>query len=1314
MRIKRVEIVGFKSFVEKTSITFQDPITAIVGPNGCGKSNIVDAIRWVMGEQSAKHLRGRAMEDVIFAGSESRGPAGLAEVSLTFDGQDLRADAAPGGVPWGAVGPAEIVVTRRLFRDGESEYLLNGVPSRLRDVVEFFLGTGIGSKAYAIIEQGRIGFIVSSRPEERRGLIDEAAGITKYKVKKKAAERRIESTRQHLLRVSDIIAEIEGRLRSLRLQAAKAERYKRYKAELRDLDLWSASQRYLGHLAEEKSVTAQIEELRQTHGDQSRALEVEEAAVDVERLAVSEEMNELAVAKEDLFSLFNKAQLGSQRAQYQEDEADKITARADAERREVEGLVVRRDESVRGIAEIEGQLAQLDEDAAASHGQFEEKGAAHEEVRRQLAESRTALDRAHNEVAGSRTRIARNESEQSAATARREDLRARLETIAAEDDGAAEAAAARLQDAEALRASLDQMEVRRGELTALKKEAEAQLVVLRGEVSRGELELETMREESHRRRSRLGSLREIQDRYESFHKGVRAIMQNRRDLEVQGQTSGIKGVVADIVQPPPELEAAVEAVLGDRLGNIIVESHDVGVEAIEFLKAKSEGRSSFIPVDLRSFERQVAADPLAAMAPVGMAAGAGGVARDASGGGVMVDPPSIPVYMPAISELGPDDPTSPGVEPDLLAECATPPTAAGGVDASGDARTKGGGGAFTSHAVWPTGEGVRGPLLDLIGYDRHFDRVATFLLGDVVVVENLKRALELWRETQTTKTIVTLDGEVVDPHGVVTGGSRESSVGVLEQKREIRELEQIVAKLETDYQDSMARHVTAKQNLADVTRRIEELTADLRADEVALVSQRKDFDRATDDYRRLETRRRQLRVESENLGRNLADAEGRIETAAAALLADNELLASAETRVTELRTTTLELAERLEVLSGELTTLKVLAAQAADRRNHARQTLERLRREAEDHRVRMERLETNIGEGLARVETLREEAATLREEAGLQQAEAEERARAHAERQGAVEERNGTLSRREADLRTARTEVARMAQTLSRLDLRCQEVTLRRTSLADQMSGRYPDVALADVVSDYHLRPPVADVEEKRMSELRGLIDRMGEINLTAIEESEESQKRFDFLSTQKADLESAIGQLEAAIDKINRASRKRFRETYDAVNAKFQEVYPRMFGGGRAHLRLIDETGDLLETGVDIVANPPGKKIAQNIELLSGGEKALTAVSLLFAIFLVKPSPFCVLDEVDAPLDEANVGRFNEMVRAMTDRSQFIIISHNRRTMEIADRLCGITMEEPGVSKLVGVNMRPGADGRRAKASVLTQSSEVPPPAQA
>ncbi len=1236
MKIKRIEICGFKSFVDKTAISFPDAITSIVGPNGCGKSNVVDAIRWVMGEQSAKHLRGRAMEDVIFSGSESRGPAGLAEVSLTFDARGMASDVAPDGVPWGAVGPEEIVVTRRLHRDGESEYLLNGVPSRLRDVVEFFLGTGVGSKAYAIIEQGRIGFIVSSRPEDRRGLIDEAAGITKYKTKKRAAERRMESTRHHLLRVSDIVGEIEGRLRSLRLQAQKAERYKRYKGELKDLDLWSSAQRFLGHLAEEKSLAAELEVVRGQRESVSGTLEVEETSIEAERLSVTEEAHELASAKDELFALSNKAQLGMQRAQHGDDEASQLLARAEAARREIAELTARATEQAAAIEELDGQLARFEEDAQASQGAYSEKEAEHESLRAALGDARRELDGALSELGAARARIARNEAERAAAEQRRDDLAMRIEGLVAEESTAAERVTALTADDEGLRASLTAVRARRDDRTTRKQAAAEHATSLKGDVARGELELETLREEAHRRRSRLASLSEIQNRYESFQKGVRAIMQHRESLSASGH-DGIRGVVADIVQPPPDLETAVEAVLGDRLGNIIVESHEVGLEAIEFLKKKSEGRSSFIPVGLRG----TAPFPMA-MAP------AGEVVYDATGG-AMVASASAPVYMPM---------------PDASA--------------------------------WPTGEGVRGPLLDLIGYDRQYDKIATYLMGDVVVVENLRRALELWRETKTTKTIVTLEGEVIDPQGVVTGGAKESAVaGVLEQKREIRELEEIVARLEADTQDALARHVGKKQQLADITAELDQLSAELRTDEMELFGQQKDLDRATEELRRFEYRRAQLETQVADLGRSRQDAERRAETAQEALAVDAVVAETAAERGDELRAHTTELGAQLDGVVATLTALKVAAAQAEDRRRNALAMIARLRAERSEHQARAERLGQTISDETARAETLRADALSLRDEASLWQAEAEARARAHHERQDALEDRQTRLAQREAELRVTRADDTRLAQTLNRLELRHQEVALKRTSLEEHVSDRYRDVTLADVVQDFHLRPLFSDVEEERAKELRGLIERMGEINLTAIEESEELQARFDFLTTQRADLESAISQLEMAIEKINRASRKRFRETFDAVNDKFKEVFPRMFGGGHAHLSLTDD-GDLLETGIEIIANPPGKKISQNIELLSGGEKALTAVSLLFAIFLIKPSPFCVLDEVDAPLDEANVGRFNQAVREMTDRSQFIIITHNRRTMEIADRLCGITMEEPGVSKLVAVNLRGSKSAKR------------------
>ena len=402
-----------------------------------------------------------------------------------------------------------------------------------------------------------------------------------------------------------------------------------------------------------------------------------------------------------------------------------------------------------------------------------------------------------------------------------------------------------------------------------------------------------------------------------------------------------------------------------------------------------------------------------------------------------------------------------------------------------------------------------------------------------------------------------------------------------------------------------------------------------------------------------------------------------------------ESVARGENTAEELRSRVAALVEKSDGLLGELSTVKIAAAQAGDRMRAAHETVGRLRREIAEHETKRAQLAEVAAADLARAEALRAEAEALRGEASALQDELTERSRSFTEQQGAVEERSGLLARRDAELKALRANVGRLAQELSALDLRCQQTAMRLQALDEQVRERHLDVVrVADVVADFHLRGLSGEAEDGRIRELRGLVERMGEVNLMAITESAELEQRYDFLTTQKADLESAMSRLETAINKINLASRRRFREVFDTVNAKFQEVFPHLFGGGKAYLALTDES-DLLETGVEIVANPPGKKMMQNLELLSGGEKALTAVSLLFAIFLVKPSPFCVLDEVDAPLDEANVGRFNHAVREMTDQAQFIIVTHNQRTMEIADRLCGITMEESGVSKLVAVKLR-------------------------
>ena len=697
--------------------------------------------------------------------------------------------------------------------------------------------------------------------------------------------------------------------------------------------------------------------------------------------------------------------------------------------------------------------------------------------------------------------------------------------------------------------------------------------------------------------------------------------------------------MADIVQPPPELETAVEAVLGERLGNIIVESHEVGVEAIEFLKSQSEGRSSFIPLTLRGAD------------VVGRR-----VVYDASGGVERREP--VPV---------------PGGLAQRRRACA-------------------------------------GPMLELIGYDRQYDRVAAYLLGDVLVVEDLRRALELWRETRTDKTIVTLDGEVIDPqrrgHRRLARVARWPACSA-RSARSASSRRSWRASTPT-YEAALERHVAPSSSWrrsAPSSRRSSRRSGATRW--TGSATRRTSTGPAARREQHWRQRRNQLAASAASR-RPSADARTSAleRRRARRWTRERRRRGEAEALRPGCAAETEALAERVDALVAELTTLKIAASQADERRAHgARDAGAPARASATEQESRRGAAgDVRRPRTRARAETLRADADRLREEAALWPGRGRgARARSTAERAG---RRRGAQRR---CCRAARPICARLATSVNRLaqraGARCSCAArrrgLRRSSLEEQVADRYRDVRLAEVVYDYHLRPPAGDEEEARMKELRGLIERMGEINLTAIEESEELQKRFDFLTAQKADLESAIGQLETAIEKINQASRKLVPRGLRRGQRQVPGGLPALFGGGKAQPAADRRRATCSRPASRSSPSRPGKKIMQNIELLSGGEKALTAVSLIFAIFLIKPSPFCVLDEVDAPLDEANVGRFNQLVREMTDRSQFILITHNRRTMEIADRLYGVTMEEPGVSKLVAVNLRSSRKdgGRRHRA---------------
>jgi len=1303
MRIKRIEIIGFKSFCDRTVLNFTDPITGVVGPNGCGKSNIVDAIRWCMGEQSAKHLRGKAMDDVIFAGSDSRGPASMAEVSLTFEDvgfseetlrlalhdqddastaglspeeaavtaesgtEDVEPSAGPEAVEAGepaeaegadaaadatvqvqaddsaaeASAPAsaepaepappsaseevaemladkppaidfaqysEVTISRRLFRDGTSNYYLNKTPCRLRDITDFFLGTGVGTKAYSIIEQGRVGMIVSSRPQDRRHIIDEAAGITKFKTKKKAAERKLEQTRQNLLRVSDIVTELAKRLGTLRRQAQKAERYRRYKAEVKDIELTMATQKYLEYGVEEKMLAGNLASVRAELEKARAEYDARDANVVAERAELSIEERRLSQLQEEVWELENRLKLSENKIEYQRREAGELDERAKSATTEIAGLKERRQQGAEELERVQAELGGLSDEVEAARQTAVEREQAAREARELLAEAQRGLEAARGKLAEARADLARAVSQKDSLGRRREDAEARLARVTEETEVGNARARELDKQIRGLSDKLSGLKQTRLDLGARKEDFERQLGELEDTASRCEAEVETLRTELHRRRSRLQSLKEIHDKYEGFARGTRTVMQASAEVLGAEGREHIRGLVADYVDAPANLEIAVEAALGDRLGGILVDSHEVGAKAIEYLKTKSAGRSAFVPF----------ADP-------GTIDASGGIAYEDRSSGV----------------------------------------------ASDTAR-----------------EGVLGSMVDLVRFESGFDKVARNLLGECLVVESLGRAIEL-HQSGARETLVTLDGDVVDSRGVVFGGSRDAQgAGVLAQKREIRELEEIVAGLETDLTDATVRLTTSKQQLVLVSKALKALQTETHDGEIAIMGHEKDLGGARAELERL--RERLTRLNSEQL-----ELEERLAAMTAESAAMEELEVSATERISIHEKEQLGLIEsvtegqvKAEELSQLLTEAKILVAQLGEKRASLEASVLRLSSADQELGERLARLEGSIRDDSERAEILRQECDDIEEELVEVREARMTKSEALTDGRNSYEMRMADMQVAEMTVRELRTRSEKLSGETSGLEIRLANIEQNRLHLEEGIADRY-GLALSRNLGDYHMRPMIGAEDEKRLAELRGIINRMGsDINLTAIEEFEEISERHDFLSTQQKDLENAVEQLEKAIAKINRTSRRLFRETYDAINKMFQEVYPRLFRGGRARLTLTGgEDVDLLEAGVEIMAQPPGKKNS-TVDQLSGGEKALTAVALIFAIFLVKPSPFCLLDEVDAPLDDVNVDRYNEIVREMTDRSQFIVITHNKRTMEITDQLYGVTMQEPGVSKIVSVNL--------------------------
>ncbi|MEA5445792.1 chromosome segregation protein SMC [Gammaproteobacteria bacterium AB-CW1] len=1158
MRLSKIKLAGFKSFVDPTTITFPTPLTGIIGPNGCGKSNVIDAVRWVMGESSAKHLRGDSMADVIFNGSTSRKPVGTASIELVFDNSD-------GSVGGQYAGYNEISVRRQVSRDGTSSYYLNGSRCRRRDIQDIFLGTGLGPRSYAIIEQGMISRLIEAKPEELRVFLEEAAGISKYKERRRETENRIRHTRENLERLSDLREEVEKQLNHLDRQARTAEKYKQLKAEERELraQLLALRVRELdGGLESQDRRLAEIENRMQAEISHQRSLEKELEAERERQTEASEAFNEVQARYYSTGAEITRVEQAIQHAREMRQRQLEDLERAEHALEQTRNHIRRDEEYLKdtesGLAEMEPGLERLREAA-------EQSVSAQEQAEKRLAEwqerwdsfsRRAGEDQQTAEV--SRTRIEHLETQVRRQLERVEKIREQRDQLSTE--------AMRRQEQE-----LGEERDRQGERhDALSDSLEGHREAL--ESARGQ-----ERELSRRLHERRNELQSLNGRISSLEALQQAALNkdgggNAEWLKQQGLAERPR--LAERIRVSEGWERAVETVLGHHLESVSVD--DVSM---------------------------------------------------------------------ALDEL-------PGLESGQLGLVS----AADGQSAAADAE----------HLAAK----VEGPAV--IGE----------LLSGVRVAHNLEQARQQLPTLAAGESVVCRDGTWLGRHWVRVVRAEQSEDSVLKREQSLKSLqadhETLEAECETLAESLEAARGEVKEReagLEDAQREFNQLHRSISDIDARLESLRSRISQADERREALSREESELESQLEEQNRQLKEVRGRLETSVDAMQAGED--------------------ERRE-LEAERAQIREALEEARRKAREDQQAAHELALKVESRRSSLESTRRGLERMQAQLEELSERRSSLSE--ALDQDEnpvagQEEQLERLLERRKQVDEELASARRRmeaiDADIREKEQQrveheqkAAELRGELEKLRLESQEARVRRETLVEQLNELETD--LETVAASLPEDASVSDWNES-LQAVERRISRLGNINLAAIDEFREQSERKQYLDTQYDDLTEALETLESAIRKIDRETRTRFKETYDKVNAGLKETFPRLFGGGHAYLEMTGE--DLLDAGVAVMARPPGKRNS-SISALSGGEKALTAVSLVFSIFELNPAPFCMLDEVDAPLDDANVGRFCDLVKEMSERVQFIFITHNKITMELSNQLLGVTMNEPGVSRLVSVDV--------------------------
>ena len=1179
MYLKSIEVQGFKSFANKITFEFHNGITGIVGPNGSGKSNVGDAVRWVLGEQSAKQLRGGNMQDVIFSGTETRKPLGFAYVAITLDNSDHK-------LP---IDYQEVTIARRLYRSGESEYLLNGTSCRLKDVNELFYDTGIGKEGYSIIGQGQIDKILSGKPEERRELFDEAAGIVKFKRRKNTAIKKLEEEQQNLTRVNDILSELTRQLAPLEKQAETAKVYLKKKEALKQLDI----QMFLVEMArireqlkavEEKYEIAQsdLEETcksfdvtKTEYENLEKELEILETEIQKSREQSTQKTLEKQNLENQIHLLQEQIHSAKQNETQYQERAVALDADIDKRKKEEQGYLEEQSQLEEKVAEFSRVQSQAQE--------------AFKEIAIEIHNLEEAIESGKNEIieilnqrASIKGKLQRYDTMMEQISIRKVALNQRnltLRSEVAQLDASEEQYKTQKQEIEETIEKL----IRQG------NRCEDQIKKYQAEISRATQQLENEKTAYHREASRLESLKNITERYDGYGNSIRRVMEQKKNV------SGIKGVVADLLKVEKNYETAIETALGGSIQNIVTDNENTAKGMIEFLKKNKYGRATFLPLTSMK-NKKTFNNPAALKEP-----------------------------------------------------------------------------------------GVIGVASDLVQVEAEYEGLANYLLGRTLVVDHIDHGIAIAKKYQYTIRMVTIEGESLNPGGSLTGGAFKNNSNLLGRRREIDELHENVEKLKLNIeklQAALEEYRNKRNHFRDEAGRIQESLQEQYIQENTVQM----------NLNSMSDKRAEIKQGYENLKRENAELEKQtkeIEENSQSIQLEMEASASQESALEKSineKQEELESRKKQETdISKELEKSQLEGAGITSRKGFIQENLRRIKEELEGLTNQKEALFAGMEEGKEEALKKETEIVKIRQEIELAAKEEEED---REKLQEALLKKEKMTQKHKAFF-SKRDELSARMNLLDKESYRLlgqkEKLEENQETQVNYMWEEYEitySQALIDMPDELQERAEI----KSAISNMRSEIRQLGNVNVNAIEEYKELSERHTFMKTQHDDLVQAEETLQGIINELDTGMRRQFEEKFGQIRIEFDKAFKELFGGGKGTLEL-DEEEDILEAGIRIISQPPGKKL-QNMMQLSGGEKALTAIALLFAIQNLKPSPFCLLDEIEAALDDSNVTRYAKYLHKLTKNTQFIIITHRRGTMAAADRLYGITMQEKGVSTLVSVDL--------------------------